>query len=79
MVYNNNDMFKAYVVLSLIPDQVENIYGCKKKKKKKKKWRKSYTCGTHVPGGVGNVVISVYSQYHWVFLIVSIIWFCSVL
>ena len=71
MGYNNN-MFKAYVVLSLIPDQVENIYGSKKK------WRKLYTCGTHVPGGVGNVVISVYSQYHWVFLIVSIIWFCSV-
>ena len=36
MVYNNNDMFKAYVVLSLIPDQVENIYGCKKKEKKRK-------------------------------------------
>ena len=40
MVYNNNDMFKAYVVLSLIPDQVENIYGCKKKKRKKKKKKK---------------------------------------
>ena len=34
MGYNNN-MFKAYVVLSLIPDQVENIYGSKKKKMEK--------------------------------------------
>ena len=51
MVYNNNDMFKAYVVLSLIPDQVENIYGCKKKRKKKKKKKKKKNGENHIHAG----------------------------
>ena len=55
MVYNNNDMFKAYVVLSLIQDQVENIYGCKKKKikkkEKKKKKKKKKNGENHIHAG----------------------------